>query len=96
MLTKKGHIADEKVTESSLKHGMQFYGYWIYIIYKLAQQPVASGMLSKNNSNRNRPFGWKQKEQKLSIKEKIILKKVKVCVYVCVANNIQSLLVISL
>lgn len=31
---KKGHDTDKKVTENNLKHGTQFYGYWIYIIYK--------------------------------------------------------------
>ena len=71
----KGHDTDKKVTKNNLKHGTQFYGYWIYIIYKLPQQPVAYGTISKNNSNRTRPFGWKGKEQKLSTKDKKIKKK---------------------
>lgn len=46
---KKGHDTDKKVTENNSKRGTQFYGYWIYIIYELLQQPVASGTIAKNN-----------------------------------------------
>lgn len=75
---KKSHDTDEKVTENNFKHGTEFYSYWIYIIYKLPQQPVASGTISKINSNRTIPCGWKRKEQKWSIKDKKVLKEVKV------------------
>lgn len=79
----KGHYEDKNVTGNYLKHGTKFYGYWIYIIYKLSQQLVASGAISKNNSDRTRPYRWKGEEQKLSIKDKKILKSQFWVVCVC-------------
>lgn len=60
---KKGRDAEKKVTKNNLKHGTQFYGFWICVMYNLPQQPMTFWTISSNTSNRTRSSRLKEKEQ---------------------------------
>lgn len=71
---KKGHDAEKKVTENNLKHGKQFSGFWMCIIYNLPQQSMTFWTISSNSSNTTKSSRLKGKEQKVRKKDKKYIK----------------------